>query len=218
MRRGCGGRMAKKPAYGSHGALDFDRAEDDFYRSPPHAMDMLLDAIHPVKLTYGAILDAGAGDGRLTEPLMRAGYDVTGVDLHDRNPPPYLPIVPGVNFLAEDVSFQNVECVVMNPPYNLADRFIRRALKIVPVGGTVHALLRHTWMTGLKREDLLPLMYRIVMCRRLKMLPAELEHEDKGHSGAVDFSWFSFERGRTSGRPEILQARRQETGDMEMSP
>lgn len=66
---------ARRPAPGSHGRLNKPRPGGDFYRSPPHAMALLLDTIAPARLMPdgGLIIDAGAGDGRLTRPLIEAG-------------------------------------------------------------------------------------------------------------------------------------------------
>ena len=56
----------RRPAAGSHGAMVKDRANADFYRSPPHVMALLLYPIAPARLVPdgGLIIDAGASDGR----------------------------------------------------------------------------------------------------------------------------------------------------------
>jgi hypothetical protein len=199
--------VQRKPSYGSHGTLDGPRPLGDFYRSPPHAMGLLLGACAPERLTKGLILDAGAGDGRLTRPLLEAGYQVRGIDLYDRGHDAALPIETGVDFLAlTAVDASNPAAIVMNPPYKQSDAFIRHGLDLLPEFGELHALLRHSWMSGISRKDLLPSLVRVVMCRRLKMLPADREHCDKGFGGAVDFSWFSFRKGYSGGHPKLMFA------------
>ena len=70
----------KKGAAGSHGAMDKPRADKDFYRSPTHAMGLLLESIEGRLAPDDAlVLDAAAGDGRLTKPLIQAGYIVKGI-------------------------------------------------------------------------------------------------------------------------------------------
>ena len=207
-------KTRRKPAFGSHGSMDAPRAPDDFYRSPTHAMGMLLDTIAPERIASpgGLVIDAGAGDGRLTEPLYAAGYNVRGVDLHDRDPHPYLPIIGGIDFLtltAANLSkWGRLDSVVMNPPYSLAQEFVRHALALLSDGGEVHALLRHNWMCAARHADLLPCLRRVVMCaRHLKMMPADKEHLDKGYGPAVDFSWFTFTKGLDSRAVELIPAR-----------
>ena len=46
--------------------------------------------------------------------------------------------------------------IVMNPPYTIADDFVRHGLSVVGDTGTVRALLRLTWIAAKKRADLLP--------------------------------------------------------------
>jgi hypothetical protein len=186
----------RKAAHGSHGAMDKARPTADFYRSPAHAMALLLDTIAPERLAPpGAlIIDAGAGDGRLTRPLINAGYRVRGIELHDRSHDPALPIETGRDFLTlTPADTGPVSAIVTNPPYDRAiiDRFIRHALTLLADGGELHALMRHNWMTGIRRRDLLPHIRRVIICRRLNMLPADREHDDKGHETNTDYSWFT---------------------------
>lgn len=204
---------ARRPSHGSHGRMDKPRAQADFYRSPPNAIALLLDTIAPARLVPdgGLILDAGAGDGRLTRPLIEAGYRVRGIELHDRGHHRALPIETGLDFL--DLTLLDSgrpDAIVTNPPYGrgLVDRFLRHAISLLPDGGELHALMRHNWMTGIRRRDLLPSLRRIIICRRLNMLPYDREHEDKGHNGQSDFSWYTFQKGRTDGACELLHARR----------
>lgn len=202
----------RRSTAGSHGRMDQERAEADYYRSPPHAMALLLDTVAPARLVpdEGLIIDAGAGDGRLTKPLLEAGYRVRGIELHNRHHDPALPIDTGVDFMSLTTSdLGRPAAIVTNPPYSLGvvDRFLRHGLSLLPDGGELHALMRHNWMTGIRRHDLLPCLSRIVMCRRLRMLPFDREHNDKGYQAMADFSWFTFEKGRTAGTCELLHAK-----------
>lgn len=213
---------AMKTRSGSFGPMDGPRAEGDFYRSPPDAIRMLLDPLgirpmigdehhDPVYMPRLAapgelVIDAGAGDGRLTRPLIEAGYAVRGIELFDRSHDPELPIETGIDFLKLR-ELPGATAVVMNPPYALTDEFVRHALTLMPVGGEVHALLRHAWMNGISRADLMGQCRRIVMCRRLKMPPATGTVVDKGHRPQVDFSWFTFVSGRRCETMHVFHAR-----------
>jgi hypothetical protein len=96
----------------------------------------------------------------------------------------------------------------MNPPYgrSLMNAFLRHAMALLPEGGELHALMRHSSMTAEGRAYLLPSLSRIVMCRRLNMLPHDREHHDRGHETQSDFSWFTFTKGRTAGATAIIHA------------
>jgi hypothetical protein len=161
-------------------------------------MALLLDTMAPARLV---------ADGSL---IIDAGYNVLGIELYDRGHAPELPIVTGRDFF--DLTAANCDglaAIVTNPPYGrgLVDRFLRHAIDLLPEGGELHALMRHNWMTGIRRRDLLPSLRRIIMCRRLNMLPYDREHEDKGHNGQSDFSWYTFQKGCTVGACELLHAR-----------
>jgi len=194
--------------------MDKPRAHGDFYRSPPDAIRMLLDPLRlrdiigedhfdPVYLPRlaepgGLILDACAGDGRLTRPLLEAGYRVQGVELYDRAHAPDLPIETGIDFLKMTAAEAgHPAAIVMNPPYGRrVDKFIHHALSLLPDGGEAHVLLRHSWMCAECRRGLLPLVRRIVVCGRLKLPPGDREFQDKGDGGMVDYSWFTLVKGR----------------------
>jgi hypothetical protein len=183
---------APKPVYGQYGALDNEREALDWYPSPPEAAKiMLAHATLPIR---GPVLDAGAGAGALMTPLEEAGIATIGVDLVDRGAPPWLDVRVGVDFLTLPDPL-GCRSVIMNPPFEASDAFVRRALAMLPDGGRVYALLRHTWICAKKRRDLLPMLREQIICGRLKMLPAGRADLDKGHSGTVDFAWFVFERG-----------------------
>jgi hypothetical protein len=66
------------PSCGSHGTLGNLWPIGGYYRSPVHAMWMLLDTIAPERLTDGLIIDAGAGDGRLIRPRSSPGSGCRG--------------------------------------------------------------------------------------------------------------------------------------------
>jgi len=186
-----GDPVLKKPTFGQYGARENEREEKDYYKSPPEAIHCLTDLTDLV--LNEPILDAGAGDGVLLDGLKERGYQVRGVELSmDRGEHP--DISRGINFLTFKPEIQ-YRSIVMNPPFKQSDEFIRHALDLVPQRGRVYALLRHTWPCAKKRADLLPLIREVVICGRLKMLPADKQYLDKGHSGTVDFSWFVFERG-----------------------
>jgi len=172
---------------------------------------LLLYPIAPARLVPdgGLIIDAGAGDGRLTRPLVEAGYRVHGIELHARQHDRGLPIEAGIDFLALTPFDSNgPAAIVMNPPYgrSLMNGFLRHAMALLPEGGELHALMRHASMTAEDRAYLLPSLKRIVMCGRLNMLPHDREHEDKGHETQCDFSWFTFTKGRTAGATAIIHA------------
>lgn len=185
---------ASKPVFGQYGARKNTREAEDWYPSPPDAAQILID--NTSLRIVGPVLDAGAGAGALMRPLENAGIATIGVELVNRDAQMVLDIRTGVDFLTL-ANPLGCASIVMNPPFALSDAFVRHGLAILPDGGRVFALLRHTWICAKKRRDLVPMLAEVIMCGRLKMLPAGRVDLDKGHAGTVDFSWFVFERGWT---------------------
>lgn len=97
----------------------------------------------------------------------------------------------------------HAQLVVMNPPYLLADAFVRRALAEVSKGGTVAALLRLGFLEGQARAAL----HREHPADVL-VLPRRPSFDGKG-TDASAYAWFVWGPGR-GGRWQILNL---ENGD-----
>ena len=182
-----------KQVHGQYGARSNAREEADWYPSPEDVMNELLENTD-IPVT-GPVLDAGAGTGILMQPLLDAGIEVAGVELHDRGAPAHLNIDTGIDFLEIPLVMPGTGEIVMNPPFKQADDFVRHALGLLEPGGRVRALMRLTWMAAKRRADLLPQLEEVLIMGRLKMLPAGRQDLDKGHNGSVDFAFFTFTKG-----------------------
>lgn len=176
-----------RKAVGQYGLMTDERDPHDRYETPAEAIHMLLSNFN----MRDPILDPSAGRGKIVDALLDCGRtEVYGSELHRVDP-----LVDGIEFGRDflDMTKQDVKparYIVMNPPYNAADRHVRHALTVVPTNGAVCALLRLTWIAAKKRADLLNHLERLIMVGRLKMLPPNVP--DRGFGGAVDFAWFVF--------------------------
>ena len=68
------------------------------------------------------------GKGAIAEVLKAAGHEVIGTDLHDYG----IGYPGGVDFLMERSAPPDIDCIVSNPPYMLAQQFVEKALELVP--------------------------------------------------------------------------------------
>src|SRR4051812_34071609 len=113
------------------GASTYDRRDGDFYPSPPWCTECLLR-----HFSFRKIWEPACGEGHMSQVLMARGYDVRSSDLFDRGFGE-----PGVNFLSQVEPTDRD--IVTNPPYRLADEFIRHALTLTrEAGGKVAFLVR----------------------------------------------------------------------------
>jgi hypothetical protein len=92
------------------------RQDDDFYPSPPDVTVALLDGI---KFT-GVIHEPACGDGAMAKVMIDRGYEVVASDLVARG------FGTQEDFLAIDKP--RAPNIVTNPPFLLAEEFIRHAL------------------------------------------------------------------------------------------
>lgn len=186
------------------------RDPHDCYETPVDAVRMLVENMWVPGYEL-SVWDPSCGRGALMEGLLQQTHcpieNVVGTDKWT-----YVPLTrrlrTSVNYNHPFESFRSIvggNIIMMNPPYKQADEHVRHAIHLIPLGGTVCALLRFTWITAIKRRDLLSHLTNIIICGRLKMLPPDVE--DKGHSGTVDFAWFVFSKTHNyNPRTRIIRA------------
>jgi len=137
------------------------------------------------------IWEPACGPGAIVKVLRVAGHTVWATDLNDHGCPESQ---PGVDFLLERQSRIDVEAIITNPPYELANVFVSHALKLCP---RVFMLLRLAFLEGLSRQPLIdiPSFKGVHVFRnRLPMMHREGYDGPKVKTSAVAFAWFVWDR------------------------
>jgi len=134
------------------------RIKNDFYRTPPAVTAALAQAIPPIvlqNLIYSrGVVDPCAGDGALLDALDALGVFAFGLDIEPQRED--IAARDALDGAPWGSPFAVPSATIMNPPFALADRFIRRALDETPY--FVCALLRLTFLEPTRnRRDLLEL-------------------------------------------------------------
>lgn len=180
---------ARKPVY--------DRSAQDWYVEPAWAVEALFDA-H--RIVGPVIWDPACGRGTIVMTAMQWGYDAIGSDIADRADGRF----HTADFLRNPLGW-TADTIVCNPPYALAEPFIRQAL--AHTREQVAMLLRLSFLESAKRGplfDTTPLAKVLVFRRRVSMPPGDLlaagEVEPKG--GAIAFGWFIWDH-RHQGPPQL---------------
>jgi hypothetical protein len=166
------------------------RNEHDFYPTPPSATEALLS----VERFNGEIWECACGDGAISKVLEAYGYKVRSSDLVDRG----YGLSP-VDFL-RITNKKSVANVVTNPPYSLAEEFVRMALDVS--SNKVAMLLKLTFLESEKRRRMFestPLARVHVFSKRLTLMR---NGAVAGSGGMIAFAWFVWEH-RYTGRPQI---------------
>lgn len=167
-----------------------EREKDDFYPTPPEGTRALL----AVENFDGPIWEPACGAGDMARVLSAAGYEVVATDLMDRGYGQshrdflmeWEPVAPNI---------------VTNPPFKLAEQFVRHALALS--SGKVAMLCRLAWLEGKGRRELFtgtPLARVWVFAGRLSMQRGALGKSGQG--GMLAFAWFVWEHGH-SGPPTL---------------
>ena len=95
------------------------------------------------------------------------------------------PVYPAADFLQ---TRDRHKSIATNPPFKLAEKFVRHALELTKPDGKVAMLLPHTWDTAKSRIDLFdePLKTKYAITRRIRW--ENLEQKKNGPSS--NHAWF----------------------------
>jgi hypothetical protein len=159
-----------------------------FFVTHPDATASLLS----VERFPGTVWEPACGDGTMARVIARQP-DVTRVlatDLYDRG---------GAEHLQDFLTcpeMHGVDHIVTNPPFNLDEEFVLKALALAPPG-KIAMFLRLAWLEGSTR-------YRDVWkphgLTRVWVFPKRQKLARNGgeyQSGLIAFAWFIWERGHT---------------------
>jgi len=165
-----------------------ERAENDYYPTPPEATHALLQR----EKFEGLIWEPACGDGAISSILEDYGYNVHSTDLIDRGYGK-----GGEDFLTSDFKAANI---ITNPPFSIAEIFLKHSLN--QTTGKVAFLCKLQFLEGAKRKIIFessPLKTVYVFSKRLSMTR---NGEKMKNSGMICFAWYIFEHGYT-GEPTL---------------
>jgi len=158
--------------------------KNDLYETPVCATETLLrECALPAN-----IWEPACGRGAIANVLLASGHEVIQTDLVD-----YGDGHGGVDFLMEWRAPEGVEIIVTNPPFKLANEFVRKSLTLVP---RCIMLLRLAFLEGAGRSDIIDghLTEVLVGIERLPMMHRDGWEGPKKSNAAQPFAWFIFDR------------------------
>lgn len=164
-----------------------NRHPEDFYPTEPEATHALLamigDGIEGWSVMNGLPVrfhEPSCGDGAISKVLESYGYDVLSTDLVYRGYG-----TGGIDYLA---SKETRPFVITNPPFNLAEAFIRKALD--DGAERIWMLLKSTFFHAKSRLDL----FNNTPLARVYPLSWRLDFTGEGRP-TMECSWFEWQRG-----------------------
>lgn len=160
---------------------------DDLYETPPAATRALLRTVELPPIVW----EPAAGRGAIVRELKVAGIQVIATDLvaYDGADPE---ITTAIDFLMERRAPDGCSsCIVTNPPYKLADAFIRHGLDLVD---DVFKLLRLLALEGAGRADIVDRHLHAVWAgiERLPMMHREGWGGPRTRSSGLPYAWYHF--------------------------
>ena len=183
-----------KAIYSCHGASnhsDTEREVNDYYATPPSAVEMLLELENFSK----SIMEPACGQGHIAEVLKSHGYTVCATDLINRGYG-----VWGVDFF--NINEPTDMDIITNPPYSMAKEFVEHAMEIVTDGHKVAMFLKLTFLEGQGRRELFrkypPKIVYVSTSRIGCAKNGEFKKDKNGNlkaDSAVAYCWYVWQKG-----------------------
>ena len=168
-----------------------ERSFLDYYGTDPKTVKALLE----VESFDKDIWEPGSGHGNIVNELKAKGYNVWSTDIYDYGHQDMI-----IDFLNFYDGWHG--SIVMNPPYQLAQEFVEKALSQLDTGHKLAALLRLQFLEGQKRftelyKDNPPKKVYVFINRQVCS-----KVDDFTEGSAVAYCWMIWEKG-FKGSPTI---------------
>ena len=157
-----------------------NREKDDFYSTPPYAVEKLLS----VEKFSGNIFEPCCGEGHISKVLIKNGYKVESADLIDRGYG-----IVGRDFLFERLQRDNI---ITNPPFKLATQMVKHSQYIAK--NKIAMLLKITFLEGIERYDLFKNYPPIRIWVFSKRVTTQKNANKKIKGGMFCFAWFIWQK------------------------
>lgn len=176
------------------------RRKNDFYETP---IELCIAALCRLRDDYYDntkpinILDPGAGGGVWGKAANKIfpGIYVAGVEIENKEEPPEYEYWLNEDYLHMDYMWQH-GLIIGNPPYSLAEEFIRHSFTCLKDGGHILFLLRLAFLESKKRHFGLftdhPLKQVYVLSRRPSFFSVDGKRKT---TDALSYAMFLWQKG-----------------------
>lgn len=159
------------------------RSDLDQYDTPKHTIQSLLD-VHRIRYP---VLEPCAGNLAISNMIERHPTEVVTNDVNIDSPSEL-----HYDYLDRDgFRYYGFSTIITNPPFNIAQEIIERAIGDVIIGGEVIMLLRLNFLGTIKRKR----FWKYAPLKHIYVLSKRPRFHSSGDS--VEYAWFIFERGYT---------------------
>lgn len=171
-----------------------NRAEKDYYATPPTAVEELLK-----RETFSDyIIEPAVGGGHIANVLKEHGYKVVGIDIIDRG---YHETIVKDFLSVEKGELKNAD-MITNPPYSQAAEFVEHAMNISNDGTKIAMFLKIQFLESKKRYEL----FKKYPPKNVYVFVSRVNCGKNGEfsegTSAVCYAWFVWIKG-FNGKPTI---------------
>lgn len=171
-----------------------ERQENDFYPTP---YECVRESLKQLSLVPTDVLDPGAGSGvwGIEARKMWPHAYISGIEI-DRTfakPEAYDHWYVG-DYLDPDISGHSYDLIIGNPPYNKAEKFIRKSMSLLKPNGQVFFLLRLAFLEGQKRTATL---WKELWLKHTYVLGRRPSFTGNQKTDATAYAMFLFQKGHT---------------------
>lgn len=172
-----------------------ERQKEDFYATDPYAIVKMSEMFKKIGVS-NQVWECACGNGCMSKPLQDLGYEVLSTDLVDRG------FGEVEDFLTSDRRWGGD--IITNPPFKLAEEFIKKSMKILNHGQKALFLLKIQFLETIKRAQLFKkcgLKHVIVNSDRICCaMNGDFDMYFKKRNGRYVggtqlYAWFVFEKG-----------------------
>lgn len=171
-----------------------NRAAGDYYTTDPTAVEQFVKHLHRIRgyitaqFCSDTIWEPACGCGNISQVLESHGYKVVSSDLYDRRYG-----TSGIDFLKSAEVPDRCSTIITNPPYALADDFVKHAMDILPNYGRYFALMNLSYLAGQKRfKEIYNNGYLRAIHVYSHRIHCYKNNENTGHSSPVNYAWFEY--------------------------
>lgn len=195
MKDWTGNKTSVYANLGASSHSDTERENNDYYATPPSAVEELLKR----ETFCHYVLEPAVGGGSIADVLVNNGYEVQSMDIIDRG---YnkTEVRDFLSVCKDDVRMS--PDIITNPPYALAKEFVEHALDISMDSVKVAMFLKIQFLESKKRYDL----FKKYPPKKIYVFVNRVNCGKNGvfgkESSAVCYAWFVWEKGYT-GLPQV---------------
>lgn len=184
------------------------KATKETFRTPDLFWKAFLEQ-YPWLIKEG-VLDPSAGDGRLFK-WIKKHKDHIAIDIRKKELKNWEKYNLAKKVRRREITdflqtnpkdYPKVGSVITNPPFSLAESFVKHSLQFIKPKGYVVVLQRLGWIGTIKRSQWLQsscLKYKVIITKRPIW---EIDGVTKNSSDTVDYAFYIFKEGYT-GDPKI---------------